>query len=369
MMSPGRAAPPRLSAVCGGRDNNLNLMRFLAATLVIFTHAFGLTLRTASEPFHRMFDMGGGDIGVNVFFVLSGFLVTKSWAGRTLPEFAWARCMRIYPGLWVSVLVTVVLVGLFFATVPAVHFWLSRDTLTYLARNFTMLPRSGAQLGLPHALPIHAATFNVSLWTLPLEIEMYLLLALLGTLAGVRARYVAILALLGCGIVLVSKLTESSHDMLLARGRFLYFFFAGSLAYVLRERIVLSGRVAAALLGVIVATVAVSGSFLVRQAVLALAMPYLLLWFAYVPAGAIRNWNRLGDYSYGLYIYAVPIQIAVLALGIGTTPATNFTVALLVALAFAVASWHLLERRALRIPMPHTLSRLAIRVPLFGRSS
>lgn len=366
-MAREKTRPPRLSGVCGGRDNNLNLMRFLAATLVMFTHAFGITGHTASEPFHRTFDIGAGDFGVNVFFVLSGFLVTKSWEGRTLPEFAWARCMRIYPGLWVSVLLTVTLTGLFFATLPAVSFWLSSDTLKYLVHNFMMLPRFGAQLDLPHAFPFHEAQFNVSLWTLPLEIEMYLTLALVGTLFGVRARYVAVLVLLGCGIVLVSKLTDSRHDMLYARGRFLYFFFAGSLAYVLRNWIRLSGRTAAALLGVIIVSIVVSSSFLVRQAVLALVLPYLLLWFAYVPAGVIRRWNALGDYSYGLYIYSVPIQIAILTLGIGTTPATNLAVAMLVALTFAVGSWHLLERRALRIPMPHFLSRFAIRRPLLAR--
>ncbi len=347
----------QLSVACRGRDNNLNLMRFLAATLVIFTHAFGLTDNGRFEPFARVFDLSGGDLGVDVFFVLSGFLVTRSWDGKTPAQFAWARCMRIYPGLWASVLVSVLIAGLLFATVPALTFWSSHDTLAYLAHNLTMLPKLGARLDLPHAFRSHEPTFNVSLWTLPLEIEMYILLGVVGALLGLRARYAAALALLGCGIVLVSKLTGSSHDLLEARGRFMYFFFAGSLAYVLRDRITLSGRVALALLGLVLAGVAFSRSFLVRQAALSLALPYLLLWFAYVPAGPIRKWNRLGDYSYGIYIYAAPIQIALVTLGVGTTPATNFAAAMAVALAFAVTSWHLLERRALRIPLPRLLSR------------
>lgn len=358
----------RLSAVSGGRDNNLNLMRFVAATLVIFNHAFGLTGNTASEPFHRLFELGGGDIGVNIFFVLSGFLVTKSWQGRTAAEFAWARCMRIYPGLWVSVLITVVLAGLFFSTVPTLTFWSSRDTLMYVVHNFFVLPHFGARLDLPHAFTAQGTDFNVSLWTLPLEIEMYLTLAFVGVLLGVRARYVVALALLGVGLVFVTRVTHSHDGMLASQGRFLYFFFCGSLAYLLRERIILSGRVAAVLLALVVGAVLLSKSFLLRQAVLGAALPYLLVWFAYVPAGLIRAWNRLGDYSYGLYIYSVPIQTAVLAVGIGASPARNFWISMPIALAFAVASWHLLEKRALHRPMPQLLRRLRIRTPLLARS-
>ena len=357
----------RLAAVIAGRDNNLNLMRFLAAALVMVNHAFGITGHTATEPFYRVFELGGGDIGVDVFFVLSGFLVTRSWEGKPLPAFLWARCMRIYPGLWVSVLVTVILAGACFATVPRLEFWSSRSTLAYVGHNLLMLPHLGARLDLPHAFTAAGSGFNVSLWTLPLEIQMYLTLALLGVLLGIRARYLAALTLLGVGIVLVSKLTHSSHDMLLARGRFLYFFFAGSLAYALRGRIILRSRTAATLLALVLATIAVTGVFAVRQAMLALALPYLMLWLAYVPGGFVRRWNRLGDYSYGLYIYSVPIQIGVSTLGLGTTPALNFGISLAIALIFAAASWHLLERRALHRPVPGWLARVRIPAPLLTR--
>lgn len=363
-----KAPAVRLSSVSAGRDNNLNLMRFVAATMVILTHAFGLTDNTAFEPFHRLFDLGGGDVGVNMFFVLSGLLVTKSWLGKRPSEFAWARCMRIYPGLWASVLITVLLAGLFFSTVPTLTFWSSRETLAYIGHNFFVLPHFGARLDLPHAFTAEGREFNVSLWTLPLEIEMYLMLALVGVLLGVRARYVAALALLGAGMVIVAHLTHSSDAMLASRGRFLYFFFCGSLAYMLRERILLSTLGAAALFAGLIGVGLLSGSFPVRQAALALALPYLLLWSAYIPRGFIRNWNRLGDYSYGLYIYSVPIQTAVAALGIGSTPLKNFWISMPIALAFATASWHLLEQRALHRPLPRWLARLQIQTPLLARS-
>jgi peptidoglycan/LPS O-acetylase OafA/YrhL len=64
-----------------GRDNNFNLIRFLAAALVIWTHAFGLLDRTSFEPVFRTFHLGAGDLGVDIFFVLSGFLVSIRGCG------------------------------------------------------------------------------------------------------------------------------------------------------------------------------------------------------------------------------------------------------------------------------------------------
>lgn len=352
-----------LSTVSAGRDNNLNFMRFAAATLVVFTHAFEITGHAASELTRRLFDLGSGDIGVDIFFVISGFLVTKSWQGRTPAEFAWARCMRIYPGLWASIVLTVFLTGLLFATVSPFTFWSARGTLAYIAHNFFVMPHFGARLDLPHAFAGQGSEFNDSLWTLPPEIEMYLTLAMLGVLLGVRARYAAILALLGVGMVILAQLTQLSGNVLASHGRFLYFFFSGALAYTLRERIILSVRSVAIMLAGLLGALVLSESIPLHQAALAVALPYLLLWLAYVPAGAIRSWNRLGDYSYGLYIYSMPTQYAVSALGIGT-PAENFGISMLVALAFAVASWHLLERRALKWPMPRWLARMRVRAPL-----
>jgi peptidoglycan/LPS O-acetylase OafA/YrhL len=97
-----------LNALSKGRDNNLNLLRFLAAGLVIYAHSFGITGNIAREPFFAAFGIGIGDIAVDVFFVVSGFLIAKSFLAKPLHVFLWARAMRIYPALWVSSLLFVV---------------------------------------------------------------------------------------------------------------------------------------------------------------------------------------------------------------------------------------------------------------------
>lgn len=348
-----------LEELCRGRDNNLNLMRFVAAVGVVYAHAFGVPGRDADEPIHRLLGLGAGDLGVDVFFFISGFLVTKSLASKSLAQFAWARFVRIFPALWLSSFLLVLLAGLFFSPLPALQFWLRHDTLSYLAHNTTMLPGVGAQQTLPYALETSVRWFNAPLWTLPHELQMYLLLALIGVLGGLRTPLVAAVSLsVGAGAVVARKLfgvVVLDTD----RARFLYFFFAGAVGYLARRRIVLSLRWLLVCAGFFATTVAATGRFALRQGALFLVLPYLLLWTAYVPAGFIRRFNRLGDYSYGIYIYAFPIQAYLFGTRAGATPVANFLLAIVIVLPVAVASWHALERPSLRLPLPSFLARFS----------
>jgi peptidoglycan/LPS O-acetylase OafA/YrhL len=86
--------------------------------------------------------------------------------------------------------------------------------------------------------------------------------------------------------------------------------------------------------------------------VLALVLPYALLWISFVPAGFIRQYNRLGDYSYGTYILACPIQVALALRLPDALPITRFALALVAVAPLAVLSWHGLEKRALALRLP-----------------
>lgn len=346
-----------------GRDNNFNLIRFLAATLVIWSHAFRLLDHPQLTVMERSFGLGPGDLGVDIFFVLSGFLVSKSLESKTLAGFVWARWLRIYPALWVSIVLSVLVAALCFSDAPAARFLTSGATVRYIWRNAILLPPVGAEIALPHAFPYADGRFNLSLWTLPYELGMYGLLALLGKSFGLRARNVGALAAIGAAILVLLHELHSPYHLLAPYGRFLCLFFAGAFAYALRSRIVLSSWIAIGLVCAIAATVAITQQHFARQAILLLTLPYLLLWLGLVPGGALRLWNRLGDYSYGMYIYACPVQIALISTGAAATGGRNFLLAVLITLPLAVSSWHALEKRALRIRPPpflaHALGRRA----------
>lgn len=328
-----------------GRDNNFNLIRMVAALLVIEAHACAVTDR--HELLRPVLGLGGGDLGVDIFFVLSGYLIAKSWAGKTWAEFAWARIMRIYPALWVSTVLSVVLVGLFFCREPAVNFLTRTSTLGYLWHNATMLPHFAGQTTLPGAFGSTGRDFNISLWTLPYELQMYMLLALVGVTVGARARYMATLALGGGAIVLTGHFFGIRQIDI---GRFLYFFFSGAFAFALRDRIALSGWLAAALAAGVVASLLLKPVW--RETAFDVALPYLVLWCAYIPSGSIRLWNKLGDYSYGSYIFAHPIQMGLAELGLTDHWWSNMVFSVAIILPLAALSWHTLEKRALGVLPP-----------------
>jgi peptidoglycan/LPS O-acetylase OafA/YrhL len=332
-------------AIAAGRDNNLNLVRMLAATLVMWGHA---GWPKGSEPFASYFDIGTGDVGVDVFFFLSGLLVAKSFLSRGFFEFAFARAKRIYPGLWVSLIVTIGVAGLAFSQVDAGDFWLQPETLRYLLRNALVLPGIGAQTGLPNVFESANAHFNVPLWTLPHEISMYVLLGVVGLLGGLRKPWVPAV-IVTMGLCAAGTAVFFGLDLLgLDRARFLVFFFAGVLCFVLRDGIKLSGRIAAALVVVAIGLPWLFDSPEIHQAGLLATMPYIVLWISFVPTWP-RTYNRLGDYSYGTYIYSFPVQIALRHVFGVADPIANFMLGFAITLCFAVASWHLIEKRALAL--------------------
>ena len=340
----------RLSDYVGSRDNNFNLLRFLAAFLVLVSHAYALsTGDPGTEPLRQALGTTPGGIAVDTFFITSGFLVTASLLARkSVWGFVTARALRIYPGLLVAVLLTTVVAGLFYGSLPMGEFLMSRGTWSYIVHNSTLF--LGVKYMLPGVFELtpYAKAVNGSLWTLPFEVRMYAGLALLWVVVGMIGRdqprrfagavtVVAVAALL----LHLSWTGPRYHDfgaMLTAA------FFAGAAAYVRRDRIPMSWGVFGACLAAIGVSAWHADLFFF---VYTLTLPYVVLFFAHVPEGSIRQFNRLGDYSYGLYIYGFPVQQALAASFPGISPLALLAGSAPLTLALAVLSWHLIEKRAL----------------------
>jgi peptidoglycan/LPS O-acetylase OafA/YrhL len=128
--------------------------------------------------------------------------------------------------------------------------------------------------------------------------------------------------------------------------RFSFMFFAGATFCVLKEHVVLSRSLFWLILIVLFFSLWQERVF---SAVYTLSIAYLVLFFAYVPSGYIRKYNMLGDYSYGMYIYAYPVQQSVAALMPGVSVVSMILLAAGPTIVLAVMSWHLLERRALAL--------------------
>ena len=339
----------RLGDLTDGRDNNFQLIRFLAATAVILFHCYALTDHWTDEPLWRLApELNLSVLGVGAFFVASGFLVTRSWLerGRWVP-FVAARVLRIYPALLCATLLTIALAA-WSSPLPWRVFLADGRTQDYAWRTASAWSYVVGLPGSFAANPYRDAV-NGSLWTLPFEVRLYGAIALAGV-AGLLARRYAwatvALALFALFVVKPESLPLVPNDQ--ATRSLALLFGLGSVAYVWRSAIPVT------LPGVIVAValVAINPWGAGRGALFPLLLAYTVLAVAYHPRLRWRAFNRLGDYSYGLYIFSFPIQqilIAKLGAPVASSPAALLAMAFPLTLTLAALSWHAVEQPGLRV--------------------
>ena len=347
-----RLNAPLLDEVLPGRDNNLNAIRMIAASLVLVSHAFPIALgRNAIEPLVELTGSTLGHFSVAVFFGISGLLIARSFdRRRTMAQFLIARTLRLYPALAIVLILTVI-AGAGLTRLPLQEYLLQPGTWTYVPANlslaFMQYPLPGVFASNPYGPEI-----NGSLWTLFFEVVCYGGVVVLGVLGALRDRRLAFAALALVSIMHMAGPWIASLSGVIPQGitiriellALLAFpFMLGTFAYVWRAHIPLSGWIAVLLwLPVPFMTPGV-----LMESMIVLALVYSTFWLGFVPKGQLLAYNRLGDYSYGVYIYAFPIQQAVAYLVPGISPAGNMALAFPVTLMLGVLSWHLVEARAL----------------------
>ena len=344
----------KLSNIAQGRDNNFNLIRIIAAFAVLVDHSFALAIgRADSMPILESARLNLSGCAVDVFFVTSGFLVTASLLTRqnTL-EFVLARILRIYPALLVMQVLVVFGLGLFFTTAGRASYLDNYHTLLYWVKGSTLI--TGLDTTLPGVFESNPFKnyVNGSLWTMPYEIGMYAILvgiwAVLHLVPKVRLRAFRIIIVCCATVAALSLLVL--HIFLIQKGEFLrlfVMFFSGAALFVVKDRIVLSRSVFLALI-VAVPSLAIFGEP-VFFAAYVLALPYTLIYIAYIPSGVVRKYNQIADYSYGVYIYAWPVQQSIAALVPGVSVLAMLIGSASVTIVLAALSWHLIEQRALRL--------------------
>lgn len=333
--------------------NAFDKIRWAAATAVLLSHSFPLI----GLPEPMICGDSLGKLAVMVFFAVSGYLVCQSWdRDPNLLRFGQRRALRIMPGLVVATLVTTLGIGAIVTTLPLGDFVTDRATWGYVASNALLV--AGVDR-VPGAFE-HSSQpiFNGSLWTLRYEVTMYAVLAL-GALA-VRLR-AACLALFVAGLATLAWLSWRGvdHYTLPMPGLWkigLQFdavrlvklgtaFFCAASLYVMRHHVALRWR--HALLLMIALGVGTGGPL--GPVLLALTVPYVTLVAAFRSPAALRSaWDN--DLSYGIYVYAYPVQqmVTQYALAHGHRWPWAFGVSLLVTLGLAALSWKLVEQPALQ---------------------
>lgn len=336
-----------------GRDNNFHLVRMLAALLVLVSHSWPLT-GTPSDPFERFVGFSLGHLGVDVFFVVSGFLVTGSlFARESIGAFVAARARRILPALAVAAFGVALVLGPLVTSWPLDRYLTAWDTWRYALQNSITWP-FGVCWTLPGVFADNPAgpAVNGALWSLPWELTMYAMLVALGLLLrGVRLSRTTvggIVTAIAAGATLGHATNEQyglAHRFEIVQGlRLTALFFTAGALKVHEARVPLRGDLALAALGILVLTLLGPAGL---RALYPLTLAYLVLWFALVPGGVLRAYRRVGDYSYGLYLWQFPIQQCLVRAWPEWSPLGLMLAAAPPTLALAMLSWHLVEARAL----------------------
>ena len=341
----------RLADYAVGRDNNFTLLRFSAAMTVLFAHSVAvLGLPPEREFFFNRLGFSLGEMGLDMLFVTSGFLVTASLVGRQdLIAYLWARILRVYPGMWVMLVLTVFVLAPALTTLPRGDYYASPLTWEYFRRCATLI--GGIRYSLPgvfETVPLKGE-FNGSLWTMPVEVRMYLYLAAIWiALAPAPAlrlkamRFVLpISALALLATVLGPKLAGTPVNGANIRN---FMFLYGSSLYLWRDRVPVGPRLLALILAALFIAAFDKTVFLL---VYLASLAPLVLHLVYVPRGRIRAFNDWGDYSYGVYIYAFPVQQTLALLFPAMSLAAMMASSATVSVAIAILSWKLIEERAL----------------------
>jgi peptidoglycan/LPS O-acetylase OafA/YrhL len=341
----------KLGDVAHGRDNNFNLIRFCAAFAVLISHSFAVATGSGSaEPMRHTLGLTWAYIAVDVFFLTSGFLVTASLLTRqSAVGFAWARALRILPALWVMLALTVFGLGLAVTSSSAHGYLTARETWRYLVENAILLRGMVPDLpGVFGSNPIRRVV-NGSLWTLGPEVEMYVILFALGILAAITRRLgvvrwsVVAIAVSAAVLYFMNGNFDNSSD---EYSRLTFLFFLGASGYLFKDRIPFSRSTFFVLLAVVLLSAVDRRAFFFAFSV---ALPYLVFYVAYGFGGRIRAFNRWGDYSYGIYIYAFPVEQTTAHLVPGISALALMGISAIVTLILAMLSWHLLEKRALEL--------------------
>jgi peptidoglycan/LPS O-acetylase OafA/YrhL len=331
------------------RKNNFDFIRIIAAYMVLFSHSYTLYGRHAEEPLGKYSGfIEFGTLGVFIFFIISGYLITESYLrDPNLNAFFIKRIFRIVPGLWVVLFLSAVILGPILTTEPLESYFQSIIFFKYL-RGFWFfkisfqLPGVFSENPYPHIV-------NGSLWSIPIEFAMYILLFISGKLNFLRIKplFIILTILFSMWLFLPEKqLTEFIFDMnkaqLLKCG---IMFFMGSFLQICSFKQYLNQKITT---GFILSLFGASIFFLPSKfglLILFFVLPLITLYLSFASWIKLQKIFAFGDFSYGIYLYAFPVQQTLIYFFKNKFSLMGFILtSAVITLFFGILSWFLIEK-------------------------
>lgn len=336
-----------LDTFCISRKNNLDALRLFGALFVLISHSFPLL--GLKEPILPFYNGSLGAVGVDIFFIISGFLITQSFMRtNSPPKFLWSRILRIFPALIVMIVILAFILGPLVTNLSREVYFEISPTYNYLW-NITLYKEINFLPGVFTTNPF-AYSINGSLWTLRYEFTCYILVLLFGILGLLKNRRLILSLFILVFVFACFNFTKNHYIYTLNLYlffNFLLYFYAGMIAYLYREYIPLR-------IDIIIFIVIGIGISIIEgrlpDVILVFPLTYIVLYVAYSPKINISQLTKYGDFSYGIYIWAFPVQQTISHY---TQGQINIWLYILlsfsITLSLAILSWHLVEKRMLRL--------------------
>ncbi len=322
--------------------NHFNFIRLFAAFLVFYGHAYVLSGREVPH-----FGLTH-ELGLFIFFAISGYLISMSWdLDPSLKRYFVKRALRIFPALIVVVLLSVFVLGPWMTTLPLNEYFSHSALWRYIQNIFLhisyYLPGVFEYNHVPNAV-------NGSLWSLPVEFFMYILVAIFAQ-GKKYLKYIVLVAFVVFSIVTVTWARETK-EMVVVYGTDLRqifidgtFFWAGAVMYHWNIKRFFSFETF--VIGMLfLLFIHQWGSF--YSVVSLFLIPFLVLSFGFSHAHFLKIFNK-ADYSYGFYIYAFPVQQSIIYHYPQISMLWYLLSGFVITMLFAVLSWHFVEKPMMRL--------------------
>lgn len=336
----------RLSELLKKENNNIDIFRLIAASMVIYGHAYALSREPGQSDIIGRLMMHqdySGSIAVKIFFFLSGLVVTNSLINNgDLIRFFISRVFRIWPALILSSLITALVLGPMMTSLTVVDYFNHGDVYSYIfsiAKMKIQYTLPGVFVGNPYPNAV-----NGSLWTIPYEVFAYVLLFALYAVGILSSKKISVSLFL---LILIEPFLKhkllfpwlpNNHEI-----SFLAPCFAFGAIMALNKDVI-NVRLAPCLGFVVL-------YYILRDTVYSSYFAYAFIFLFILYASSREFVLKLKpkvDISYGVYLWGFPVQQIIAHYFNAQGVLFNQVASLAISLALGYFSWHLCEKNFIK---------------------
>lgn len=331
----------------GLEDKNcFDFLRVIFCTIIIFSHLYELSQCKDLNFLSFFHDIG--IMALQAFFIISGFLVAKSYQRTsTLKKYFIKRAKRLFPAYIFLLLLTVIIMSLF-SKYSFFDYFKNTDIYKYFAWNIMFL--NFMHPCLPGVFENNLlCSVNGSLWTLKVEESFYIALPLIFYFIRKTKRTIIVFAAIYFSSLLYWYImADILNKPLLAKQMpgYLAFFITGIFFYLNLNYVLTNKK---KLFALVIISLVTTCFFSFQINILYPAAFGLLIVIIAYSLPVFNNFGKYGDFTYGLYIYHFPIiqvfrqydlfeKYNAVAMAI---------VVVAITFLFAAFSWFFIERRFL----------------------